>query len=360
MSDSIKVLEQRFGFKKTSAWNTATEPSTNDGLFVIGGSHVPPNNARVTTDDGDEHGRLMRSQHELLQYEEQSGTFSVRGHYEGTLEKLCASIMGHYDTTTAETTVITHKCKADPQIADILHTIGWEEGAGEMKGVASAVIKSLEFVIDNGLRVNVEYLGDKVQELSGTWTDATDWTYSSIGKGLHKLIGCTVLMNNESGATLNPATDEINPSNITIRLERMYETPPPGTGQEYASQPNENGSFLVTVSMEFPKKDTTNAAYFSAWSNNTAKKMSIVFTGDTISGKTAAYSLGFYFPKLHISEAPVYELNTPVPNNITLTGFKSNDTLTENINRGMEEIYPYIKIVNEVAALTGYPAESTS
>lgn len=358
MSDSIKTLEQKFALKKATTWGTAVEPSTNDALFPIGGSHVPPKNDRETAKDGDEYGRLMQSRQTLLGYQEQSGSFSVRGYWEG-LERIFASIMGHYDSSAPESGVVTHKCKCDPQIAQILHTIAWEEGGGDLKAVNTAVISAVEFVIDGGLRVNVEYLGDKVESKTVAWTDASGWTYASDSKRLFKLIGCEVLLNDETGSTL-ASSDEIKPSNITIRFERQFETPPPGSGEDYSPAPNEKGTFLATVTFELPKKDTTNAAYFTDWNNNTAKKLSIVFTGDTIPTKSTAYSLGFYFPKMHVEEAPTFQLETPGPVTLVLQAYKSNDTLTENINRGMEEIYPYLKYTNTVSALTGYPAESSS
>lgn len=346
---SIKKLENGIYIAKGSTWNTAVEPT--EQIFVK--THNPPDQNRAQILNGDEFGRFMSNQRVQAEFNEMAGSLVMRGWYEGQFERFLAAVMGHYETATVESGVIKHKFRGDLQIGDIIHTIGWDEGA-ELKGCSSIAIKAITFNIapGAGLEVTVDYLADTVlEDKASTWTTAKSAV--SDGKGIFKLLEAAVRLGATTGNL--SASDKIYPSNIVIKFERQYKTPAPGAGHAYNEQPYEDGEFLCTVQLDFPKKDTTNAAYFAAFNAVTNKKMDIVFTGATISGKSSTYKLSFYFPLMTIVEAPKYGQDTPIPTSLSLRALKA-----DAVPGDMNEIVPYVELVNARAALTGYPAESTS
>lgn len=348
---SIKKLENNILVAKSTTWNTAVEPTE----IIFCKSHNPPVRDRSQIFNGDEYGRYMSSQRVQTEYNEMAGSMTIRGWYEGQWERFLAAVMGHYETATPESGVVKHKFRGDLQISegDVLHTIGWDEGA-ELKGCSSISVKSVTFDIapNEGLQVTVEYLADTVlEDQTLTWTTAQ--SAASDGKGIFKLMECVVRLGAITGNL--SASDKVYPSNIIIRFERQYVTPAPGAGHSYSEQPYEDGEFLATVELTFPKKDTTNSAYFAAFNAVTNKKMDITFTGSTISGKSSTYTLAFYFPLLTIPESPTYGQETPIPVGLKLRALKADDHPGD-----MNEIVPYVELTNQLTALSGYPLESTS
>jgi hypothetical protein len=172
-------------------------------------------------------------------------------------------------------------------------------------------------------------------------------------QGVFKLLNTTVKL--ASSTTELGDAHKIYPNNITIRIERGFNTPPNRAGSNYSEKPREAGDPTIEIDLEFPEKNDTNNDYFADWESQNAKKMIIEVTGSTISGKSTAYGLVFYFPLLEIAEDPKYTLDGIIPVSLKLTALKRSTTPGD-----MDEAVPYMTLTNEVAALTGYPAESTS
>ena len=342
----------KFAMQLAAEWNSAVEPTTNDAIFID--EHTPPKGERDVEYDGMDHGRGMANQQILLGYPEQPGNFASRFYYEG-LEKVLASIFGHYDSSAPESGVVKHKFRLDKVLSsNILHTLAWDEG-DEIKAVNTAVIKAVEISLSNGgLRVNVEYLADNVVDKTATWTDLTDATYvSAQDDGVFKLLNCVVKLEAE-GVALNDAT-KIYPSNITIRIERGFVTPPNAAGHAYSEEPDEDGDPVVTIALDFSKKDATNKAYFADFDSKEYKSLIIEFSGPTITGKTEAYAFNLYIPKAAIDNKPEYTLQTPIGVKMLLRCLE--DTA---IPGDMDELVPYAYLTNEVTALAGYPGEADS
>lgn len=347
---SLIQRENRLGLKKATTWGEAVEPSTNDGFFVK--SHTPPKGGRKIVTNDDEFGRGMATSGEVLEYEEQSGSMSMRCYWEG-IEPIVASLMGNYASQEVEAgVVIKHEFILDPVIDSIFHTIAWDEG-DEVKAVRTAKITGGTFNYADGLNLDLNYLGDKVT-VPGGWASSLNVTYPSEGKGIFKLTNATVQINNEGDADFTTG-DTLNPSGIQIVITRGYEGLPITAGHDYAEEPLEKNAPVFEITLNFPKKETATKAYLDAFYNRSYKKMRIKFEGDDISGSTATpkekYFLELNFPKLMLTEAPEYTQETPIPTTVKLKALKASANPT-----GMTRMVPYIFIQNGIAALTGYPA----
>jgi hypothetical protein len=343
---SLIQRENKVGMKKGSTWGTAVEPGTGEGLYVK--AHTPPKGARKIVTNEDEFGRGMASSGEVLEYEAQSGSMSLRVYWEG-LEAIIASLMGIYTfgVDTPEAGVNTHKFKLDTTLDSIFHTFAWDEG-DEVKAVNSAKIVSGTFSYADGLNLDINYLGDRVDITA--FTSPLGVTYPSEGKGIFKLSTAVVQINGEGDADF-AAGDKLYPSGVDIAITRGFEGLPVTAGSDCISEPVEKTAPVVDITLTFPKKETVTAAYFNAFKDRAYKKMRITFEGDTISGTSSKYTIEFDFPKLLVMEAPDFAQDTPIPTTIKLKALKASGSPT-----GMDEVVPYVNLLNAVSALTGYPS----
>jgi hypothetical protein len=342
---SLIQRENKVGMKKGSTWGTAVEPSTGNGLYVK--AHTPPKGARKIVTNEDEFGRGMASSGEVLEYEAQSGSMSLRVYWEG-LEAITASLMGIYafSANTPQAGVNRHKFKLDTVMDSIFHTFAWDEG-DEVKAVKSASIVSGTFSYADGLNLDINYLGDKVSITN--FTKPLGVTYPCEGKGIFKLSNAAVWINAQGGAAF-AVGDKLYPSGVDIAVTRGFEGLPVTAGSECISEPVEKTAPIVEITLTFPRKETATAAYFNAFKNRDYKKMRIKFEGDVITGN-AKYTMEFNFPKLLIMEAPDFAQDTPIPTTIKLKALKATANPT-----GMVEAVPYILMDNVAGQLSGYPA----
>ncbi|MCP5054920.1 MAG: hypothetical protein GY940_47580 [bacterium] len=343
---SLIQRENSVGMTKGTTWGSPIKPTGGTGLYVK--AHTPPKGARKVITNEDEFGRGMASSAEILEYEAQSGSMSMRVYAEG-LEGIIASLMGIYsydEDPPLEAGVRQHTFELDTVIGSIFHTVAWDEG-DEIKAVNSASVVSGTFSYQDGLSLDVNYMGDKVS-ISG-WTSPLGVSYPSDGTGMFKLSNAEVLINDEGGAALGSG-DELNPSGIDIAITRGLEGLPVVAGSETITEPIEKAAPIVEVTLTFPKKETATAAYFAAFNDRTFKKMKVTFTGDTISGKTSKYLMELNFPRLMLMEAPDFAQDTPIPTTIKLKALQ-----TSTAPGNMTKTVPYIMLQNTVAELSNYP-----
>lgn len=342
---SLIQRENNVGMVKGSAWGSAVTPTA--GLYVKG--HTPPKGARKLITNEDEFGRGMASSAELLEYEAQSGSMSLRVYSEG-LEGVIASLMGQYnfDLDPLTNGINDHTFKLATVMNSIFHTVAWDEGS-EVKAVNSARLVSGTFSYADGLNLDVNYLGDKVS-ITG-WSALDSLSYASKEKGIFKLSNAQVWVNNESEGALATG-DALNPSGIDIAITRGFEALAVTAGTETISEPIEKTAPVVEITLTFPKKETSTAAYFAAFNNRSFKKMQLTFGGDD------SHKLIFNFPRLFLTEAPDYAQDTPLPTTLKL---KALIHTGPSLPTGMAYDVPYIVLQNEAGDLnTGqtiaYPA----
>jgi hypothetical protein len=343
---SLIQRENKVGIKKATTWGTAVQPSTGNGVYVKG--HTPPKGSRKTVINSDEFGRGMATSGEVMEYDAQSGTMSMRLYWEG-LESILASLMGIYTSTPAQgdTGVNVHKFKLDTSMDSIIHTIAWDEG-DDIKAVDTAKIVSGTFGYADGLNMDIGYLGDKVSVTN--WTGPLGVTYPSEGKGIFKLSQATVEINDQDGADFQES-DKFHPSGLSTVLTRGFEAIPVTAGNQTIGEPLEKTAPNIEITLNFPKKESQSSAFLNAFHTRDFKKMRISFDAGQIEGKTSHYIISFNFPKVMVMEAPDFVQDTPIPTTVKFKALKATANPT-----GMDEAVPYITLTNAAAALTGYPS----
>jgi hypothetical protein len=344
---SLIQRENNVGLVKGSTWGTAVEPIAGDGIFVK--AHTPPKGARKIITNEDELGRGMATTGEVLEHEGQSGSLSMRLYAEG-LEHIIASLMGTYAHADNPDTTYSHTFKLATSLDSIFHTIAWDEGS-EVKAVNSAKIVSGTFGYADGLNLDLNYLGDKVSITS--FTNPLGATATGVGGGIFKLSGATVQINGLGDADFVDG-DKLHPSGVSVAITRGFEALAVTAGNDSIDEPIEKTAPVIEVTLNFPKKETATAAYFSAFNSGDYKKMAIKFTGEKIGATEVNSELAMYFPKMMIMEAPDFAQDTPIPTTIKLKVLKADAA-----PNGMTYDVPYIVLKNGVStALTEYPAIS--
>jgi hypothetical protein len=345
---SLITRENQIGLAKASQWGQAVEPGLGDGIWIK--SFNPPAGNRKMVKNDDEFGRGMATTVEALEYEEQTGSMSMRVYYE-SLEKIITSLMGKYTSSTPETGVTRHIIIMSEVIDEILHTFAYDEG-DEIKVNPTIIPTAGTFSYDAGLNLDIDYTASGVSIAGTLWTKPLGVTYPSDGKHLCRLVDCKVYVNNFEDPDFT-AANEMEPSGMTIGINRGHESTAPTAGKDSAGEPFEKNAPFKTILLNFPKKTVKEAAYFNAFKDKVIKKMRIKFTGPVIegSGLPSNYEFILNFPRLYLPQPPDIKQETPYPTDINFESLKATTTPA-----GMVYPLPYIIIQNKVPALTGYPA----
>ena len=339
--------ERGIGIKKGTTWGTAVEPTTGDGIYLQ--RFTPPKGDRKLSTNGDEFDHDMPTLTMSGDYPEQTGSMGGRLYFEG-LERILASLFGIYVVgTPPEGGVVRHEFTFDAIIGSIFHSLGWDEG-NEVKCVPSMKIKSGKLTYEEGFQWDVDFGGDRVT--ISAYSEPLGITYPSTGQGVWRLLNTTVQINAQAGADFG-AGDIIHVNKLEIGIDHKYATLPITTGYEGISEHARGDEHPeVTIDIAFPEKDDTNALYLPAFDAGTKYKMRIKMeSAAVISGKASKYTFEMDFPGLYLPEPPVYAMESPIPTSVKLAVYRVAANPT-----GMTNVMPYAYMLNEVPALTGYPA----
>jgi hypothetical protein len=336
--------ENGIGLAKGVTWGTSVEPGVGEGIYLL--THNPPKGDRALKTNKDEFDHDLPTAVYPMDFPEQSGSMGGNFYYEG-LERLMAAWYGIYGSSAPESGVVKHEFTFDPIIGSIFFTIAYDEG-DEIKAIPSAKIKSGRIYFDDGLKFEANYGGDR--SVVTLWSDPLPITYPSDGKGIFRMLDSTCWINAQAGADFATG-DIVNPTGMSLDPSQGYKALPVAFGAEGISEHQSSDAPEFTIALNFGKKDSTNAAFIAAFAAGTKKKMRIKMEGATISGKTSKYTMQFDFPCIYVIEAPTYSQDTPIPVTVKFGLLRPAATPT-----GMSGVMPYASIINEVPALTGYPA----
>jgi len=345
---SLFKRENGIGLAKASAWGTPVIPGAGEGIFVI--THTPPKGDVNLVDNSDEFDHDMATAVYPMEYPEASGSMSARFYFEG-LERILAAFFGYYNEgTPPESGVVRHEFRWNPVIGSIFFSIGWDEGS-EVKLVPSAKIKSGKIYFDSGAKIDLNYGGTKVTPESDS-SGSLGLTYPSTGKGIFKLLHTTIWANAQAGADFADG-DKLFPNGIAIEPIRGYQALPVVAGADAIGEHLESDTPEFLITLNFPKKDSTNEAFISDYQLGNLKKLRIKMEGPAITGKTSKYTFFIEIPMAMIVEAPEYSQDSPEPVTVKLKAMRPAAAPT-----GMTELLPWAYMLNEITALTGYPAAS--
>ena len=119
------------------------------------------------------------------------------------------------------------------------------------------------------------------------------------------------------GGTTLGSGHVIKPKAFSLEIERKMDAEHV-SGQQVVLEPVENDKPSVKLTMEFPRMDATNAAYFAAWTAATDKKADIIVTGPTCAG-AYPYVLNIQLPHLIIEDVE-YADSKIIPAKVVLRG----------------------------------------
>jgi len=193
-----------------------------------------------------------------------------------------------------------HTLTLAEKAAGIFYCYAVEMGS-KIHVIPSFKIAKGTFSLDNGLiKASFGLRGSRVIDDSAIITAMAALTIPT-NKHLRALYSQAVWrMNNQTGDAL-AAGDEIRPKSFSFdALERKFDGEH-GSASRVIIEPRENGKPSVKLTLEFSRMDTTNAAYFAAWTAGTEKKLDLTITGPVIEG-AYSYFIKFELPRLIIEK----------------------------------------------------------
>ena len=351
-TNNIRFQDKKIGIVKTTAWGTATEPSTGNRFPLV--AFTPGAVNFETYINSDESGISMPTCKYNLYQTQVNLSGSMKFRYEGG-EIPLACAFGYYDVgTPPESGVVRHEYTWNSTLTDaidsLLHTIAWDEGT-EVKVIPSVVLSNLTIGNDSGYNLGMEFIGDKIS-ISGYSSPLGVTSTSPCGEGLFKHSQLQIRMNSQSGGALSSGDVLTNISSCQIIFSRGLEALAQSAGSDSVAKPEENLNGNIVVNLTFSKKTDFSAGIFAQFVANPPGyyKMDFTWTGETISGKTSAYSFTLSLPKVTIDSID-YASATP-----TETTASFSCMLPSSAPTGMSSIWPTAVLINTTTGLSDYPS----
>ena len=211
------------------------------------------------------------------------------------------------------------------------HTFQWDpendgefatfaiERANKIFEVPSAKPMSLDFSVSDGfLRGVIGLRGDTLIN-SGTENEATEMdalTYADRTNRI-KFSQMSFKMNDQSAGAVS-GEDVLEVSDFSAHYERPMDGLH-GAGSASIIQPKQNGQPIITVTLNFPRMNDTNAAYFANFIAETEKKLRIYASGAIAgTGGSIPFSMQLRFPRMRIIPPVDYAFDEIVPATIQL------------------------------------------
>lgn len=246
--------------------------------------------------------------------------------YGGLENILLAMLMGTAGTPTQQgaTAAYLHVLALADNIAGLFGTYATEKH-DKILVVPSVKPHKATLSLNGGLlKLSVGCRGDRVINDSATITDLDDVTY--VDKHNRALFRQGVFrMNAQSGAGLADETDKVYPKSFTLDIERKVDA-------EYQAEtrhiiePRETDKPTIKLTLEFPRMDDVNDAYFADWTGEAEKKADIKFTGALIAD-TYYHYLKLQFPRLKVEDVEYAEASI-IPAKIVLRALEADTAPT--------------------------------
>ena len=236
--------------------------------------------------------------------------------WDGNENKLLAALFGTSPAPTqqASTVAYLHALSLADSVSGKFFTYATEKGT-KIHIVPSLKVLKGSFSFNNGLiKASFGVRGDKLIDTSAIITSLGSVTIPANAHFRALQAQAVFKMNAQIGADFG-ANDGVNPKAFTLDIERKADSEFVA-GSRTILEPLENDKPSVKLTMEFPRMDAVNNAYFADWIAGTEKKANIVITGPIIAS-TYAYYLKFEFPRLIIEDVE-YADSKIIPAKISL------------------------------------------
>ncbi len=226
-------------------------------------------------------------------------TLNFNYRWDGLENILLANLMGTAGAPSGASTDKTHTIVMKDSASGLFVTYACDKN-DKVHVVPSAKVTKATFGVNNGLITAAFGLrGNNVTDADGVVTSLTSVTYPSNIHKLAKFHQAVFRLNAQGGSDFG-AGDVVSPKSFQLEIDRKFDSEH-GAGSAYIIEPRENGKPTVKLTMEFPRMDTANEAWFANWTAGTELKGDITITGPIIVS-AATYVLKFQMPRLIIED----------------------------------------------------------
>lgn len=297
MPNPLTGREVLIGLKKAATWRTAVACGANDGILILSESfkqtieHLDDDSVGLPFIQRTDQGKI-----------EASGGMEAYMRYEG-LDVLIALIMGTAGTPSQQgvTAAYTNSYVMADNLSGLFATLAMKKKSDKVFEYPS--VKFHQFGLSGEMnapvKLTVEGIANLLELASVTNTAATsaDITYPDKGNRIILNKDAHFWLNDESGDALD-GDDAIYPSSFELSFNRPMEADLV-VGNEDVDEPIGEGFPEITLTLNFPRYNDANDAFFTDWEALTRKKLEIYFKGDLIED-TYYYEFKISLPNLKV------------------------------------------------------------
>ncbi|MBW2599942.1 MAG: hypothetical protein JRC60_07705 [Deltaproteobacteria bacterium] len=297
MGNPLTGREILVGLKKAATWRTAVACDANDGILILSESFKQT--IEQIDDDSAGLAFLQRTDQGKITA---GGGLEAYMRYEG-LDVLLALIMGTAGVPAVQgaTAAYTNSYVMANNLSGLFATLAMLKKSDKVFEYPS--VKFHQFGLSGEMNAPVKITAEGIANLlelaSVTNTAATsaNITYPDKGNRIIMNKDAHFWFNDESGDALD-STDAIFPSGFELSFNRPMEADLKA-GNEDVDEPIEESFPEITLTLNFPRYNDANDAFFTDWEAMTRKKLEIYFKGALIE-ETYYYEFRLSFPNLKV------------------------------------------------------------
>jgi len=298
MANPLTGREILVGLKLAAEWRTAVACGANDGILILSESfkqtieHIDDDSAGLAFIQRTDQGKI-----------EASGGMEAYMRYEG-LDVLLALIMGTAGVPTiaeAESDAYTNSYVMADNLSGLFATLAMLKKSDKVFEYPS--VKFHQFGLSGEMnapvKLSVQGIANLLELASVTNTAATSENITYPDKGTRIIMNkdAHFWINDESGAALDSG-DAVYPSGFELSFNRPQDADLVA-GNEDVDEPVGEGFPEMTLTLNFPRYNDANDAFFTDWEALTRKKLEIYFKGALIDS-TFYYEFKLSFPNLKV------------------------------------------------------------
>lgn len=275
------------GLKKASTWRTAVAAGVNDGLLIL--SEGVRQTLEHIDDDSLGLAFIQRTSQGKI---EASGSLELYMRYEG-LDVLIALIMGTAGIPAQPNPLYTSVYKHSYVLADNLNglfaTLAILKKSDKVFEYPSVKFHQFSFSgeMNAPVKLTVEGIANRLELASVINTAATmvNITYPDKSNRIIVNKDAYIRLNDESGAAL-ASGDAIYPASFELTFNRPMDASLV-IGNKDVDEPVGEGFPEITLTLNFPRYNDANHAFFMDWESFTRKKMEIYLKGHQFTAPAA-------------------------------------------------------------------------
>ena len=316
---NIEARLNKSAIKKGAAWDTEVDVNAaGNGIYLLNPGGPKLNVAMLE----DEQATAFEKNLDVGNINPSDFSMDCDYRWDGLENMLLAMLMGTSPAPAQQgaTTAYLHSLLLASSVAGVFGTYATEKDA-KVHVVPSFKVMKAAYTFNNGLvKASFNVRGSRVIDNSAIITTMAAVTYPANAHHRAKAFQAVHRMNAQGGADFG-AGDILKPKAFTLEIERTFDSEHVG-GSQVIVEPRENGKPKVKLTMEFPRMDTANAAWFAAWTAASEQKADITITGPLIAS-TFYYCKKFQFPRLVIEDVE-YADSKIIPAKIALRALEAD------------------------------------